>query len=308
MHNYNEIFLKFTRREWSKLRDHMPLNVNESDLTYLMGLNEPISLKEISDIYLPISRLINLHYNSNRNLHAYRDNFLGQKSIKVPYILGIAGSVSSGKSTTARVLKTLLERSSEKYSVVIVTTDNFLYPNKILRLRNIMNKKGFPESYNIKTLIKFLIGLKSGIKSLKIPVYSHLEYNILSGKYQEIKDPDIVILEGLNILQKQQNGTMHISNFLDFSIYIDASLNSLRDWFVQRFLLLKRTAFINKNSYFNNYARISDEEAILKASSIWKDINEKNLINNILPTKGRADIILEKTNDHSVKSIMMRKL
>ncbi len=308
MHNYNEIFLNFTRRKWSNLRDQMPLNISKSDLTHLKGLNDPISLSEISEIYLPISRLINLHYSSHRNLHAYRDDFLGQKSRKVPYILGIAGSVSVGKSTTARVLKTLLERSKEKYNVVIVTTDNFLYPNRVLQMRNIMNKKGFPESYNIKSLVKFLIGLKSGTELLKIPLYSHLEYNILSGRYQEIKNPDIVILEGLNILQEKQGSTMHISNFLDFSIYIDASLNSLREWFIQRFLLLKKTAFTDKNSYFNEYANIDDEEAILRGNRIWKEINEKNLINNIIPTMGRADIILEKSRNHSVKNIMMRKL
>ncbi len=307
----NDIFIHFTREEWSKLRDHMPMTISEEDIAFLKGLNEPISLQEIEAVYLPISRLLNLHINARKGLYAARDTFLGTKSEKVPYVIGIAGSVAAGKSTTARVLKTLLERSHEMPRVDIVTTDNFLYPNAVLESRNIMDKKGFPESYDIRMLIKFLIGVKSGIKLLRIPVYSHVEYDIVKGQYQEIRDPDVIILEGLNVLQVRKDGTtksMYVSDFLDFSIYVDASIESLEKWFIERFLILKRTSFINEKSYFNKYASLGDEEAVKIASGIWKQINEVNLKENIISTRGRAQIILEKDQDHSIKNIWMRKL
>ncbi|MGC8609019.1 MAG: type I pantothenate kinase, partial [Thermoplasmata archaeon] len=213
--------------------------------------------------------------------------------------------------TTARVLKTLLERLPENLKVEIVTTDSFLFPNEVLEMHNLMNRKGFPESYDIKTLIKFLIGIKSGIGFFRIPVYSHVEYDIIKGSYQEIKDPDVIILEGLNVLQVKKDSltkSMYVSDFLDFSIYVDSRTEYIMKWFIERFLILKRTSFKQKNAYFYKYASLSDEDAVKIATDIWKQINEVNLIENILSTKSRAQLILEKDANHNINKIMMRKL
>jgi type I pantothenate kinase len=307
-------YITFNREEWSKLRNSLPLSLSEEDLTLLQGLNEQLSLTEVSDIYLPLSRLLNLYVAATQELHQVTNTFLGRGTEKVPYIIGVAGSVAVGKSTTSRILQALLSRWPNHPKVDLVTTDGFLYPNRILEERGLMKRKGFPESYDVRKLIQFMADVKSGKPEVSAPVYSHLYYDIIPDNYQWIRKPDIVIVEGLNVLQmareKNQKNIprVFLSDFFDFSIYVDAKEEDIFQWYIDRFQVLRNTAFKNPNSFFHRYASLTDEEAIATAKTIWEEINGVNLVRNILPTRSRAQLILHKGDNHTIQQVKLRKL
>ncbi|UOF92041.1 type I pantothenate kinase [Fodinisporobacter ferrooxydans] len=307
-------YIRFTREEWSDLRTITPLTLTEEDLENLQGINERLSFDEVSDIYLPLSRLLNLYVQATQELYNATNTFLGKHAEKVPYIIGIAGSVAVGKSTTARILQALLSRWPNHPKVDLVTTDGFLFPNAILEQRGIMKRKGFPESYDIKRLIRFLSDVKSGSRKVMAPVYSHLSYDILTDQMQVIEQPDILIVEGLNVLQIPKDEQLRpaprvfVSDFFDFSIYVDADEKNISNWYIERFKVLRETAFKNPKSYFHRYASLTDEQAVNTAKEIWQEINAVNLQYNILPTRFRADLILEKGLKHRVQKVMLRKL
>ncbi len=303
--------MQFSRKEWASLRNAEPMTLTLGELVSLQGINEDLSMDEVSEIYLPLSRLLNFYISNSFSRQAVLSKFLG-KSQKIPYIIGIAGSVAVGKSTTARVLQALLTRWPEHRKVALVTTDGFLYPNKCLEERGIMNKKGFPQSYNLKKLINFVADIKSGQAEVKAPVYSHLVYDIVENEEIVIDSPDILILEGLNVLQGAVNYTqahnrVFVSDYVDFSIYVDADLSLLHQWYVNRFLKFRAGAFSDPNSYFKHYSKLPEQEAINIANRLWRDINELNLVENILPTRERASLILTKGEDHKVDYVQLRK-
>lgn len=303
--------MQFSRQEWASLRNAVPMTLSSTELSSLQGINEDLSMDEVSEIYLPLSRLLNYYINNCFSRQAVLAKFLG-KSQKIPYVISIAGSVAVGKSTTARVLQALLTRWPEHRKVALVTTDGFLYPNKYLEERGIMNKKGFPQSYDIKKLINFVADVKSGQAKVKAPVYSHLVYDIVENEEIIVDSPDILILEGLNVLQgtinyPQANNRVFVSDYVDFSIYVDAELSLLHDWYVNRFLKFRAGAFSDPNSYFNHYSKLPEQEAINIANRLWHEINELNLIENILPTRERASLILTKGQNHKVDCVQLRK-
>lgn len=304
------IYHHFSRSEWASLRANTPLTLTEKDVSNLRSLNDQISLKEVEEIYLPLSRLLNLYVASMQNLNNIEDAFLGTLPSKTPFVIGIAGSVAVGKSTTARILQALLSRWPNHPNVALVTTDGFLYPNALLASKDLMTRKGFPESYNSKKLLKFVMDTKSGMPRVEAPVYSHTSYDIVPNEVQVVEDADILILEGLNVLQtgKKNKSSVFVSDFFDFSIYLDADTTQLESWYVNRFLTLRDTVFKNPDSYFQRFAKLSDEEAIETATNIWNDINLKNLKKNILPSKERAKLILNKGDKHFVDKIRLRKL
>lgn len=305
------IYHHFSRGEWASLRANTPLTLTETDLQDLRSLNDRISLKEVEDIYLPLSRLLNLYVASMQNLDNVADAFLGTPASKTPFIIGVAGSVAVGKSTTARILQALLSRWPDHPNVALVTTDGFLYPNAVLESKGIMNRKGFPESYDGKKLLKFVMDVKSGVPRVDAPVYSHTSYDIVPNEVQTVDNADILILEGLNVLQtgkKKTKTSVFVSDFFDFSIYLDADTKQLETWYVNRFLTLRDTVFKNPDSYFQRFASLNDEEAIETATGIWQNINQKNLKKNILPSRGRAKLILKKGNQHLVEKVSLRKL
>ncbi|WP_392553043.1 type I pantothenate kinase [Orbus wheelerorum] len=311
MNNHLSPYMQFNRKEWAALRNAVPMTLSAEELVSLQGINEDLSIEEVSTIYLPLSRLLNYYISHNFTQQAVLSKFLGTHH-KVPYIIGIAGSVAVGKSTTARVLKALLASWPEHPKVALVTTDGFLHPNKVLEERNIMNKKGFPQSYDVKKLLQFVSDIKSGVKHVSAPVYSHLVYDIVEGETVEIESPDILILEGLNVLQSPLNSSVannrvFVSDYVDFSIYVDAEITLLHDWYINRFLNFRAGAFSDPNSYFHHYSQISESDALARAEKIWKSINELNLIENILPTRERASLILTKGFDHRIDSVQLRK-
>lgn len=306
-------FIELGREEWSQLRNNTPLTLTEADLALLSGINDSISLREVEEIYLPLSRLLNLYVAATQQLHAATRIFLGHTAAKVPYVIGIAGSVAVGKSTTSRLLQALLARWSNHPKVDLVTTDGFLYPNAVLKERGLMQRKGFPESYDRRRLVNFVTAVKSGEPRVDAPLYSHLSYDILPDQVQVIEQPDIMIVEGLNVLQTRSSSgdpslPVFVSDLFDFSIYVDAEEEHIRDWYVERFLTLRRTSFRDPVSYFHRYATLRDEEARRLALDIWERINGVNLRENILPTRLRARLILEKGRDHVIQRVRLRKL
>jgi type I pantothenate kinase len=300
-------YLTFDRAEWADLRAATPLTLREHHLTELRGINDRIDLDEVAAVYLPLTRLLNLYVAATQNLHKVSAAFLGTYSPKVPYVIGVAGSVAVGKSTFARILQALLSRWPDHPQVDLVTTDGFLHPNSVLEERGIMNRKGFPESYDTRRLIEFLRELKSGATAVKAPVYSHVVYDIVPGDEVVVRQPDILILEGLNVLQVG-DADEFVSDYFDFSIYIDAEEQAIEEWYVQRFLKLCETVFQDPNSFFQHYAHLSTEEAIETARFIWREINGKNLRENIAPTKKRASLLLRKGSDHRVTNVSLRRL
>ncbi|NOK62462.1 MAG: type I pantothenate kinase [Chloroflexi bacterium AL-W] len=306
-------YITFTREEWSHLRNSTPMTLSEDDLNELRGLNDKISLDEVEEIYLPLVRLLHLYVKAMQSLYQVTDTFLGNHVAKVPYIIGMAGSVAAGKSTTARIVQALLSHSPEHPRVDLVTTDGFLYPNHVLQERGIMHRKGFPESYDVRALVRFVADLKSGYPEVVVPVYSHLTYDIVPDQVQIITQPDILILEGLNVLQSSTTLSkdaprVFVSDFFDFSIYVDAAEHYLAQWYIQRFLRLRETAFRDPHSYFRRYADLSIPEAIDVANRIWDEINGANLRENIAPTRERARLILTKGESHFVQEVRLRKL
>ncbi|TKK91008.1 type I pantothenate kinase [Herbidospora galbida] len=303
-----DAYVELSRAQWGELRRNTPMTLTEAELEELRGVDDPIDLAEVTDIYLPLTRLLNLHFTGARQRGAAVSTFLGDDAAPPPYILGIAGSVAVGKSTTARLLHTLLARWPEHPRVDLITTDSFLYPNAILAERDIMHRKGFPESYDRRALVKFVADVKRGRSEVHAPVYSHLEYDVVPGARQVVKSPDILIVEGLNVLQPAPPTALAVNDYFDFSIYVDARVEDIRGWYVDRFHKLRRTAFSDPKSYFRHIAELSEDEATVFARNVWRDINERNLVENIAPTRGRAGLILQKGPDHSIRRIRLRRV
>jgi type I pantothenate kinase len=304
-------FLVFDRAAWAKLRDSTPLTLSEADLSELRGLNEALSITEVEDIYLPMSRLLTLYVRATQQLYRASQTFLGAHTDKVPFIIGLAGSVAVGKSTTARILQALLTRWPGHPAVDLVTTDGFLFPNAVLTSRGIMHRKGFPDSYDRARLVRFLADLKGGAAAVEAPVYSHQRYDIVPGAAHTVRHPDIVIVEGLNVLQappERAETQMFASDFFDFTIYVDADEQDIQRWYVERFLRLRDTVFQDPQSYFHRYAALDEPQARATAASIWNEINGVNLRENIAPTRLRAHLILRKGHDHAVEQVQLRRL
>lgn len=300
----------FTRSEWAALRADTPLTLTIEDLEKLQSMNDPISVDEVIAIYLPLSRLLALYVAATQGLFKATQRFLGAEDGKMPYIIGIAGSVAVGKSTTARVLKALLSRWTNTPKVELITTDGFLHPNSVLEREGIMDRKGFPESYDGTSLLRFLSEIKAGKRNVEAPVYSHLVYDVMPGKSIVVDRPDILIVEGLNVLLPNKPGKdiPFVSDFFDFSIYLDAPDNDLERWYVARFMKLRETAFRDPRSYFRKYADLNDEDAERTARDIWRRINLRNLHENILPTRARASLVLTKGQNHKIEKVALRKL
>ena len=306
-------YFTFTREEWARLRAATPLTLTDEDLVQLRGVNEYVSLDEVRDIYLPVSRLLNLYVGAAQGLHVVADLFLGKPATPVPYVIGIGGSVAVGKSTFARILRALLARWPNHPKVDLVTTDGFLYSNRVLEERGLMNRKGFPESFDLRRLLRFLSDLKAGAEEVRAPVYSHLEYDIVPGEELVIRQPDIVLVEGLNVLQtpdgaRRKTLRTFVSDFFDFSIYVDAREEDVEEWYVERFLKLRETAFRDPRSYFRRFADLSTPQAAETARGIWREINGLNLKENIRPTRERARLVLRKQRDHQVVEVRLRKI
>lgn len=304
--------MDFDRSEWARLRANTPLTLSEADLAELQGLNERVSMAEVEAIYLPLSRLLNLHVAATQNLHTATDTFLGTLPNPLPYVIGVAGSVAVGKSTFSRVLRALLAHWPDHPHVDLVTTDGFLFPNAVLEARDLMQRKGFPESYDVRRLVQFMADIKSG-EVVQAPVYSHQLYDIVAGEHQTVNRPDIVIIEGLNMLQTGDGASgkgarVFVSDFFDFSIYIDADEPAIEAWYVSRFLALRETVFRDPRSYFHRYSSLSESQAIETAREIWHSINGVNLRENIQPTRDRARLVLEKGPDHAIRRVHLRTL
>jgi type I pantothenate kinase len=301
-------YLSFDRDEWAELRAATPLTLRQDDLDSLQGINERIELDEVVAIYLPLSRLLNLYVSATQDLQRVSSTFLGSIAPPVPYVIGVAGSVAVGKSTFARILQALLSRWPAHPQVDLVTTDGFLHPNAVLADRGLMDRKGFPESYDTRALLAFLRAVKSGEPEVKAPVYDHLAYDVLPDAQIVVRRPDIVIVEGLNVLQVNREGVEFVSDYFDFSIYVDADVKDIEEWYVRRFFALRESVFRNPDSYFRHFATLDDDQADMTARHIWDSINGRNLRENIEPTRERASLILRKASDHRVTEVRLRRL
>ncbi|MCL2787991.1 MAG: type I pantothenate kinase [Micrococcales bacterium] len=313
-------YVSFDRDSWRALAASTPLPLTQADVIRLRGVGETIELDEVDTVHRPLSRLLHLHAGASRRLHAARQVFLHDETAATPYVIGIAGSVAVGKSTFARILAELMARWPDTPSVALVPTDGFLYPNAVLAARGLMARKGFPESYDRRALLRFLAAIKSGVPEVEAPVYSHVRYDILPGQTMTVRRPDILIIEGLNVLQPAPPpsarrlatagglGTLAVSDFFDFSIYLDARECDVRQWYIERFLALRRTSFAAPDSFFQRYATLHDDEARATAGAVWDTINAPNLVHNIAPTRTRATLILAKGPDHRVKQVHLRKV
>jgi type I pantothenate kinase len=306
-------FVEFSRAEWARLRAATPLPLSEPQLRSLVGINEPMSLDEVADIYLPLSRLLNRYVAATRTLHAASATFLGTDTPRVPFVIGMAGSVAVGKSTASRLLQALLSRWPSHPKVDLVTTDGFLLPQRELVARGLESRKGFPESYRVRELVRFMADVKSGLPEVAAPVYSHLAYDVVPGDMKIVRQPDILIVEGLNVLQTGSGRSgrpmpMFVSDFFDFSIYVDADERNIEQWYVERFGRLRETIFQNPSSYFHRYAALTPVQSAETARELWRTINLVNLHENILPTRERAHLVLRKGRDHAVRTVRLRKL
>lgn len=306
-------YVELDRDDWARLREEHPMHLDEADITRLRGLGDPLDLAEVEQVYLPISRLLSFYEEATARLHQVTSDFLDERPKRTPFIIGVAGSVAVGKSTTARILAELIRRWDSAPTVDLITTDGFLYPNEVLAKRNLMSRKGFPESYDRRALLRFISEVKAGKSEVIAPVYSHLVYDIIPGERVVIHEPDVLIVEGLNVLQPpaaHSNGRagLAVSDFFDFSVYVDAHVGNIKNWFLQRFLSLRQTAFADPESHFHRYATLSDDAAIDIAENIWDTINAPNLVENILPTRSRATLVLLKGPEHTVDRVRLRRL
>ncbi|MFY9889258.1 MAG: type I pantothenate kinase [Streptosporangiaceae bacterium] len=300
-------YLELDRQAWRGLRASTPMSLTAGELDELRGHADPIRLGEVEDVYLPLSRLLRLYYEASAGLRETVGGFLGERIRPAPFVVAVAGSVAVGKSTTARVLRTLIARWPQQPLTALVTTDNFLYPNAVLDERGLMNRKGFPESYDRRALLRFVQQVKAGAPQVSAPVYSHLAYDIIPGERQTVQRPDVLILEGINVLQPDRAGSLALADFFDFSIYVDARPDDIRQWFLGRLRALRETAFTDPNSAFRRLTQVSAEEVDAFGTEVWRTVNEVNLIENIQPTQARATLVLHKAADHTVTRVRLRR-
>jgi len=307
-HGGSTPFVEIDRAEWAALAPSTPLPLGAGEVERLRGVGDALDLAEVAEVYVPLSRLINLYVAGAMSTGAATREFLGQPAMRTPFVIGIAGSVAVGKSTTARLLRELLSRWPDTPHVELVTTDGFLLPNAELERRGLMQRKGFPESYDRRALLRFVSEVKSGVPEVRAPIYSHLVYDVVPDETVVVRRPDVLIVEGLNVLQPPTSGRLAVSDLFDFTIYVDARTSDIEDWYIERFLRLQRGAFSDPSSYFHRYASLSESEAISRARGIWDEINGPNLEQNILPTRARASLVLRKGSDHTVSSVLLRKV
>ena len=302
-------FVEISRSDWAELGSQTGLPLSEAEIAQIRGLGDVLDLKEVTEVYLPLSRLLNLYAAEAGKLHKATSSFIGERAERTPFIIGIAGSVAVGKSTVSRLLRELLTRWDGTPRVALVTTDGFLYPNAVLEARGLMHRKGFPESYDRLALLNFVAAVKSGVASVSAPVYSHLSYDIVAGESVSVESPDVLIIEGLNVLQSPGNSQdVALSDYFDFKIYVDAATEDVTSWFLERFAKLRESAFMNPASYFHRYAQMDADQALDRAREIWQTINLPNLLENILPTRTRATLVLKKGAKHGVESVLLRKI